>query len=212
MSPIKVNSGNDIQAKQMGGDIVGATGTTTSAPTSTAIADSGAAWTTNAWVGHVVTMAGVFGVITGNTATGITVDRWYTPATPGGSAASTPASGVYQILPGCAPAIFIGLTANASAASATDTSLASEITTAGGGLIRKIAAFAHTTGVASYTLTAVFTANGSDSLPVTVAKIGVFISLISSAAGMMLYETLLSATATFNSSGDQLTVTETVTN
>lgn len=212
MSPIKVNSGNDIQAKQMGGDIVGATGSTTSAPTSTTATDSGASWTTNAWAGHKVCIGGVFGIVVSNTGTVLTIDRWYNPATPGGSAGTTPSSGVYQILAGCAEAIYIGLTANASAASATDTSLTAEITTAGGGLIRKIAAFAHTTGVASYTLTAVFTANGSDSLPVTVAKIGVFISLISAAAGMMLFETLLSATATFNSSGDQLTVTETVTN
>jgi hypothetical protein len=193
----------------MGGDIVGATGTTTSAPSATTATDTGQSWTTNAWAGHVVVIGGVFGVIVSNTGTVLTVDRWYVPATPGGSAGTTPSSGVYQILGGNAPAIFMALTATATAPSATDTSLAGEITTAGGGLIRKICAYAHTTGVASYTLTGVFTANGSDSLPVTVAKIGVFQSI---SANLMLFETALSASATFNASGDQLTVTETVTN
>lgn len=209
---MKVNSGNDIQARQMGGDIVGVTSSTTSAPGATTATDTGKAFTTNQWAGHIIVMGAVFGVIVSNTATVITVDRWYNPATPGGSAGSTPSSGVYTILGGNAPAIFMGLTADAGAASATDTSLPSEITTAGGGLIRKICAYAHTGGAASYTLTAVFTANGSDSLPVTVAKMGIFTSLTSSVAGQMLFETLLSATATFNTSGDQLTVTETVTN
>jgi len=206
---MKVNVGNDAQARQMGGDIVGVTGTTTSSPTGTTASDTGKAWTSNQWAGHVIVMAGVFGVIVSNTSTVATVDRWYNPATPGGAAGSTPASGVYQILGGGAPAIFMGLTADSGAANATDTTLPSEITTAGGGLIRKICAYAHTTGVASYTLTAVFTANGTDSLPVTVAKMGIFTSLLS---GQMLFETLLSAPATFNTSGDQLTVTESVTN
>lgn len=206
---MKVNSGNDLQTQQMGGDIVGVTGTTTSSPTSTTATDSGKAWTSNQWKGHVIVMGGVFGVILSNTSTAVTVDRWYNPATPGGAAGSTPASGVYQILAGGAPAIFMGITADSGAASATDTTLPSEITTAGGGLVRKICAYAHTTGVAGYTLTAVYTANGSDSLPVTVAKMGIFTSLLS---GQMQFETLLSATATFNTSGDQLTVTESVTN
>lgn len=103
---------------------------------------------------------------------------------------------------------YIGLTANATAASASDTTLTAEITTAGGGLIRKQATYAHTTGTNTSTLTATFAANGSDSLPVIVAKIGVFNG---STAGTMTFETLMNATATFNLSGDSMTLTETVT-
>lgn len=103
---------------------------------------------------------------------------------------------------------YIGLTANATAAAAGDTTLTAEITTASGGLIRKQATYAHTTGTNTSTLTTTFTANGSDSLPVTVAKLGVFNA---STAGTMGYETLMNATATFNVSGDSMTLTETVT-
>jgi hypothetical protein len=105
----------------------------------------------------------------------------------------------------------MALTANASAALATDTALTGEITTAGGGLIRQLATYAHTTGASSYSLAATFTANGSDSLgsPVTIAKIGIF-NTLTGATGRMQFETLLSATATITAIGDALTVTDTV--
>lgn len=100
-----------------------------------------------------------------------------------------------------APANYIGLTANASAAVATDTTLTGEI--GSGTLIRVVATYAHTTGTNTYTLTKTFTSDQS----VTIAKIGVFNA---STAGTMVFETLLNATATLVS-GDQLQVTETVT-
>lgn len=103
---------------------------------------------------------------------------------------------------------YMALTANASAAAAGDTTLTAEITTGGGGLIRAAATYAHTGSASTYTLTITYTANGSDSLPVTIAKIGVFDA---SSTGNLVFETLLSATATLSASGDQLTVTETVT-
>lgn len=202
----KVNSGNDGQARMMGGDVVGTSGTSTAAG-ATSLTDSGASWTTNAYIGHIVSTGTVYGIVTANSGTVLTVDRWYTPATPGGAAASTPSTGQYVVSPGNAPAWYVALTANNSAASAGDTSLTGEIVTSGGALVRKIAPYAHTAGAASYTLTPVFTANGSDSLPVTIAKIGVFQSIV---ANLMIFETLLSATATLSQSGDQLTVTETV--
>lgn len=99
-----------------------------------------------------------------------------------------------------AAANYIGLTANATAPSASDTTLTGEITT--GTLARAQAAYAHTTGAASYTLTKTFTSDQS----VTIAKIGVFNA---STSGTMVFETLLNATATLVS-GDQLTITETV--
>jgi hypothetical protein len=107
-----------------------------------------------------------------------------------------------------AAANYLALTANSASPSAGDTTLTAEIATASGGLIRAQATYAHTNGQSTYTLTKTFTANGSDSLPVTVAKIGVFNA---SSSGIMAFETLLSATSTFTASGDQMVLTETVT-
>jgi hypothetical protein len=114
------------------------------------------------------------------------------------------------IVPGQAPAAFMALTANSGAAASGDTALTGEITTAGGGLIRKLCSFAHTAGTTTYTEAATFTANGTDSLPVTVAKVGMFPTL-TGATGIMVFETLMSATATLTVSGDQVTNTQTVT-
>ena len=107
-----------------------------------------------------------------------------------------------------AAADYMALTANSTAPSAGDTTLTGEITTSGGGLIRKQATYAHTGGAATYTLVATFTANGSDSLPVTVAKVGIFNA---SSGGAMPWSTLLSPTAVFSASGDATTVTQTIT-
>lgn len=107
-----------------------------------------------------------------------------------------------------AVAKWMALTANSGAPSAGDTALAGEIATGGGGLVRVAATYAHTPGTSTYTLTKTYTANGSDSLPVTVAKIGVFDA---SSVGTLVYETLLNATATLLAAGDALTVTETAT-
>jgi len=103
---------------------------------------------------------------------------------------------------------YMALTANSSAPSAGSTSLTGEITTSGGGLVRKLATYAHSAGTSTSTLSATFTANSSDSKPVTIAKIGVFNA---ASAGTLGYETLLSSTATITNTGDALTVTETVT-
>jgi hypothetical protein len=103
---------------------------------------------------------------------------------------------------------YIALTANSTAPAAGNTTLTGEITTAGGGLLRAQAVYAHTNGTATFTLTKTFTANGSDALPVTVAKIGVFNA---SSAGTMGFETLLNSTATLNASGDNVAITDTFT-
>lgn len=100
-----------------------------------------------------------------------------------------------------APAVFIGLTADTTAPAAGDTTLTGEI--ASGTLGRAAAVYAHTNGTASYTLTKTFTSDQS----IVVAKIGVFNA---GAAGTMVFESLLNATATLVS-GDQLQITETVT-
>jgi hypothetical protein len=103
---------------------------------------------------------------------------------------------------------YMALTASTTAPAASDTTLTGEITTAGGGLIRKQTTFAHTAGTNTSTLTVTFTANSSDALPVTIAQIGVFNA---SSAGTIAYHTALAATATLSAVGDNVTVTETVT-
>jgi hypothetical protein len=103
---------------------------------------------------------------------------------------------------------YIAVSANATAASAASTTLPGEITTGGGGLVRAQATYAHTGSTNTTTLTKTFTANGSDTLPVTLAKIGV---LNAASVGTLAYETLLNATATLTISGDNIVITETVT-
>ncbi len=107
-----------------------------------------------------------------------------------------------------AAADYLALTANTTSPSAGDTTLTAEIATASGGLIRATATYAHTGGAATYTLTKTFTANGNDSLPVTIGKVGVFNA---GSSGTMPWSTLLSPTATISAVGDALTVTETIT-
>jgi hypothetical protein len=117
----------------------------------------------------------------------------------------------YNQMAGSASATAVGkwvaLTANTTAPAAGDTTLTGEITTASGGLIRKAGTPAHTTGAASYTITTVFTANGSDVLPVTIGKRGIFDAVT---AGNLIFETLVSPTATLSASGDNLTLTDTI--
>lgn len=100
-----------------------------------------------------------------------------------------------------APANYIGLTANATAPAAGDTTLTGEI--GSGTLVRAQATYAHTNGTNTYTLTKTFTSDQS----VVIAKIGVFNA---PTGGTMVFESLLSATATLVS-GDQLAITEVVT-
>jgi hypothetical protein len=195
----------------MGGDVVGFTGTAT-ATTATSLTATATPFVASAYIGHIVFAGAVYGVITANTTSVLTIDQWYTPGSPGGAAAATPSgTSVYVIAPGNAPYWYMAITTNATAPSASDTTLTSEITTAGGGLIRKLATYAHTTGVASYSLAATFTVNGSDTgLPVTLAKLGIFNTLVG-ATGRMQFETAISPTAVLSAIGDSLTLTETVT-
>ena len=103
---------------------------------------------------------------------------------------------------------YMAVSANSTAASAANTTLPGEITTAGGGLLRAQATYAHSAGTNTTTLTKTFTANGSDTLPVTIAKIGIFNA---ASVGTLGYETLLNASATLSASGDNVAITETVT-
>lgn len=208
----RVNGGADGQACAMGGDVAGFTGTAT-ATSATSLTATGTPFVASAYVGHIVVTTAAalaYGVITANTTSVLTVDQWYGIAAPGSGAVTTPTgTTTYAILPGQAPYWYMALTTDSATPVATDTTLPSEITTAGGGLIRKLATYAHTTGASSYSLAATYTANGSDSLPAIIAKIGIFNTLVG-ATGRMQFETKLTATATLSAIGDQLTVTDTI--
>jgi hypothetical protein len=199
--------------------LTGTAGSGGSAPTATTLTGGSESGTpnhaSNDAAGQIIVTwgTGVYGYVTGNT-TGTspvyTVDRWYTPLTPGGAAATTPAGGVgYTLLSGGPPNLFMGLSATAVAPALGDTTLPGEITTASGGLVRKIAVMAHTAGVNTVSATASYTVNGSDIVPVVLFKMALGPSMVATVKNAL--QTALSATATLNAIGDQITVTDTIT-
>lgn len=107
-----------------------------------------------------------------------------------------------------AAATYLAVTANTTTPVAGDTTLTGEITTAGGGLIRKVGTYAHTGGASTATLTATFTANANDSLAVTLGKAAVFNA---ASGGTMPFVSLLSPTAVVSAVGDSVTLTTTIT-
>jgi hypothetical protein len=151
-----------------------------------------------------ITTAPVYGNIVSNTTSVITIDQWWTVADAVGT---TPAStNALQIAPGGIGAIrFIALTTNSSAASASDTTLASEITTGGCG--RALGTYAHTFGQSTLTLTKAFSVTGTFT---AIHKAGAFSCLTSAGADPMWYESALNQDATVGN-GDTLTLTWTFT-
>lgn len=213
----RVAVGRDIESDSLLGFITGYRGTATTAPTATTFTTDGVNIPVNSVVGRIVSTATVFGIIQSNTSAAssvLTIDRWYAvdalPATVGTAAATTPAAGTWQILPGNSPGAYMGLTATSTAAVDGDTVLTGEIATAGGGLIRALGTYAHTAAGTTTTLTKTWTANGSDTLPVTVAQMAVFQGVVV-AASRMIFRTVLNATMGFSLSGDQGQITHTTT-
>lgn len=199
---MRVNSGADLQARVMGGGgYAPVSGTASSAPTATTLTDSTKTFTVNSWVGYTVVVGSVFGVVLSNTATALTIDMWH--AADGSSSenvGTTPSSGAtYAIIPGGAPAWYIGLSVSSNAPTITDTYLStgaviSELWAAGGGLNRKRASWSHTVSTTSYALVATFTANVNDGASNTVQKAGVFASQVTASptsvtSGPMMFET-----------------------
>ena len=107
---------------------------------------------------------------------------------------------------------WMAITTDATAAAATDTTLASEIATAGGGLIRAAIGsitYSGASGSNVVTMVQAFTVNASDTgLPVSIAKFGCFNA---ASAGTMAFEFKFAAVATVNAIGDAVTITEVVT-
>src|SRR4029079_570780 len=197
----------------IGSGVAGAKGTAT-ATSATSLTDSGASWGTTQFIGSLVVATPasgglVYANVISHTGTVLTVDRWYDATTPGGGAGTTPGNNQYVIIPGQSPNMFMGISTNASAVGSGDTTLLGEITTSGGGVTRKIAALTHSASASTGTVVAVFTANGTDSLPAVVHKMGISNSLLSTVINLL--QTVLNADATLTTCGDQLTVTYTIT-
>lgn len=212
--------GRDQIAAQQGGLLpTGGQGNPATAATATTFTATGTPWTTNLLAGLVVvfpitglTTEPVFGIVTSNTTSVATVDRWHKFAddTTGTTPANTSSFG---FIPGGAAGRYMGLTADTGAASASDTSLASEILTSNAltGLGRGLATYAHTLASGTYTLQRAFGPLGGSGT-ITVHKMGIFTAnaALASPSGSMIFETVLNADAVVTV-GDTLTVTETVT-
>lgn len=101
------------------------------------------------------------------------------------------------------PADYLAISTDTAAPAAGDTTLAGELTASGLG--RALATYGHTAGAASYTLSKTFTS--SDPTPRTIAKVGV---LNAASGGTLVFESLLGSPPAMLT-GDQVTITETVT-
>lgn len=212
---MRVNSGADIQARQMAStEGLSGTASASSATTLTGTGFSASSGTNTGHVGKIVAVGPnasgtgsiVFGIIISNTTTVLTVDQWYNPTTL--AVGTTPnATATFQILPGGISAFYMALTTNATAASATDIALTEELS--GSGWTRAQCTYAHTTGASTYTLTKTFTS--ADATPRTINKMAIFNALSNGGtAAQMLFESAITSPPTLVS-GDTITVTETVT-
>lgn len=204
------NAGRDLLAAAMGqaaqkAGVCTATSATSATP-------SGGGLTTDQYKGWRVympitgiTTVPVYGNIGSNSTTVLTIDGWWDASATDTMTGGTPAStNAYVIMPN-AFARFMGLTTDTGAAAAGDTTLASELTT--NGLSRAKSTYAHTGGNATYTESATFNVSGG---PQTVHKGGLFTAANTTAAGIMVFETVANADAIVTTS-DTLNATWTVT-
>lgn len=206
---LRTTAGLDWEAAILAGAPGTTAGTPATATGATSLTATGTPWAANAWKGYRVyadngTGAPVYGNIGANTTSVLTVDQWWNANDTLGTTPS--ATAAFGITPGQGSARFIALTTSTTAPVATDTVLATELTT--NGLARALGTYGHTAGATSYTLSKTFTYTGTGS--VTVAKAGAFTASTLAAGGVMVFETLLQTTATVSLSGDQITFTWTV--
>jgi hypothetical protein len=202
------NSGRDLWAAAFGhatmkdGSLTACTATAATPSGGGLTASQYKGWKVYCPTGAGVTVAPTYGNIGDNTTTVLNVDQWWTAAD--GVATTPGATNGYSIIPAC-DARFMALTTDAAAASASDTVLASEITT--GGCARTKATYAHTAATATYTMQVVFSVTASFT---NIHKMGLFTAATLTAVGIMVFETVLNQDATVGN-GDTLTVTDTIT-
>jgi hypothetical protein len=202
------NGGRDQVAAMLGGALgFGVSATIATNSSATSLTATATPFVASAYIGQIVvaeesTNAPVHGTIISNTTSALTIDAWRNGDDSTGNTPGTTAN--YHILAGNAPARYIALTENASAASAASTSLTGEITTGGCG--RALGTYAHTLGASTLTLTKTFSVSAT--FP-AIHRAGLFqVSTASSA--ILSFETVLNADANVIS-GDSLQVTWTIT-
>ena len=109
--------------------------------------------------------------------------------------------------------LYMGISANTSSPSGSDTSLTGELTNSSSGLKPVAGTYAHTNGQSTATQTATFTANSYDAsnsiVPVTVGSM--CLRTASGGGGTMRVLEVLSSTATLSAANDAVTVTYTAT-
>lgn len=203
--------GRDLYAAASGAAGINAGGSVTAnlatATSATSLTNTNAAYTVDAYKGWIVvaedsTNTPVWANIGSNSATVLTVDSWKNADD---SAGNTPGSTAnYFILPACRPR-YMAITTDSGAASAADTTLASEATTNGAG--RALATYAFTPGATTFTLSKVWSITGTLT---ALHKIGLLTAATLTAAGILVFEAVMNLDATVGN-GDSLTATDTVT-
>jgi hypothetical protein len=213
------NIGRDLMIGWIGGFIpAGGAGSPATAIAATTNTATGTPWTASNFATPQLGLAGfrIYASVTGvttppvylnvasNTTSVATGDQWWTAADGVGT---TPSSTCGFILGagGISSVRFMALTTDAAAASASDTALATEITTNGGN--RQLATYAHTMGAATCTLQKAYTITGTLT---AIHKMGLFTHNRTDSTGPVVFETVLNADATVVN-GDTLTVTDTIT-
>lgn len=224
---LRVNSGNDWQSGIMGGAParVGESGTATSTAAQT-LTNTGAAFPTTAdvngatgsYAGHIVACgpnasgvgSTVYGVIVQNSATVLTVDRWVSASSPFTAGTQPNGTCTYQILPGHAPAWWMGVSTTVQSGAAGDVVLAGELST--GGFARQNATSrTHTAVSSAYSLATTFTASSTQTINSEAVFTAAGVNGIATAAnsGIMVFENSEPNPPTLVS-GDTLTNTVTV--
>lgn len=208
------NKGKVLWADAIGNLNNGYTGTVTSAEATKLKSAGGVKWAEGQFIGQDVFAGGFVGTILSNNETELTVARWeklpnheHEGNSRSEEAAEAPAaSSVYYIASGTTPATWIGVSKNTAEPEPTSETLPEEIKTSEGGLVRALAKFTYLGGN-EYKIEATFKANAHDTVPVTLAKIGVFNA---HNGGTLMFESLLTATAEIKSVGDSVTITDVV--
>jgi hypothetical protein len=202
--------GRDLLAAAYG-NFAGKDGVYT-ASSSTSGTPAGGGMTTDAYKGMRVfspvtglTTAPVYGNIGSNSATVLTVDGWWVGTSDTMTGATPASTSGYHIQPSI-DARFMGMTTDAGAAAAGDTTLASEQTV--NGLGRAKATYAHTPAAATYTLANTYSVITTGAI--TIHKGALFTAANTTAAGVMVFEAVLASDAIVQA-GDTLVVTATVT-
>jgi hypothetical protein len=210
------NGGRELWAKAIGNLGNGYAGTIKEIKETTKLVPAGSpVWTSEQFKGQDVYSGSVVGTILSNTTTELIVARWEnlpTAANPTHSrkeeAAEPPiVSSAFSIASGTTPAAWVAVSADTAEVKPENETLKGEIKTSEGGLVRALATFKYLGGK-EYEVKATFTANAHDVVPVTLAKIGIFNA---HNGGIMMFESLLTATAEIKEAGDAVTISDIVT-